>query len=653
MYAEFVACYEATGQVNWLKKFIPGLKIIDDISRPLKLYCDNEPAVIDPLGPQRPRWASSHTRPDRGHSSPFIAGGPPSHCAIKRRWGLAAQGTRFTVPPPPHQQSRTLADLSEDQSPTARMFRGYDGRGIRGRRGGRSFGAGRDMGETSDTSRDRQWETKDEVVRSGGGGRRTVAGFTGGLQRGDGGFRGGRGRGWPRVGAEARRGRAGAAGKGKIIEEGDKKKRSEEGGGGADEEIAEAGEDEGGLEQGVGIMCSRCTKRGHVAENAQDHVSHRCPLLKQSRPMAHAVGYAVHGLGFCHIPHPPLPRSKKEPKSAVISVAGGVLTMEQVVSQLQRIFLGKWTWELMEQEDNIFITNFPSKHELQRAIAFGGADVKEAGLQGLRLQFDVWVEKEEGFLLPKVWVRVYGIRKALREFMNLWAVGSMLGSTQTIQVAVLNPMLIPAHLDVVIGDHHFELEFEVERLGLDENGEEMEVTWRGGEDGREEEEEGEQEEDTANDRNPKRQKGSDGSGKEGDEQHIDQDMQVNNLGLNIPELRERLTAMSETDFEAFLREKANGILDGVVSEALDVLAEKFEEPPASEVEEEESVQSSEKETQVPETAVCEMDEDRDLAMHCSRQEGGGTIISRLEVGVHAPAAIPNFGVSSESQPKVG
>ena len=81
----------------------------------------------------------------------------------------------------------------------------------------------------------------------------------------------------------------------------------------------------------------------------------------------------------------------------------------------------------MEHEENVFITKFPSKHELQRAIAFGGADVKVAGLQGLRLQFDVWAKKEEGFLLPKVWVKVYGIRKVLREFMNLWAVGSMLG----------------------------------------------------------------------------------------------------------------------------------------------------------------------------------------------------------------------------------
>jgi hypothetical protein len=37
MYAEFVACYETTGQVNWLKKFIPGLKVVDSIHKSLKL----------------------------------------------------------------------------------------------------------------------------------------------------------------------------------------------------------------------------------------------------------------------------------------------------------------------------------------------------------------------------------------------------------------------------------------------------------------------------------------------------------------------------------------------------------------------------------------------------------------------------------------
>ena len=46
MYAEFVACYEASGQVKWLKKFIPSLKVVDSIERPIKMYCDNEPAVF-------------------------------------------------------------------------------------------------------------------------------------------------------------------------------------------------------------------------------------------------------------------------------------------------------------------------------------------------------------------------------------------------------------------------------------------------------------------------------------------------------------------------------------------------------------------------------------------------------------------------------
>ena len=31
--------------MNWLKKFIPGLKVVDDICRPLKLYYDNDPAI--------------------------------------------------------------------------------------------------------------------------------------------------------------------------------------------------------------------------------------------------------------------------------------------------------------------------------------------------------------------------------------------------------------------------------------------------------------------------------------------------------------------------------------------------------------------------------------------------------------------------------
>ena len=46
MEAEFIACYETTSQALWLKNFISGLKVVDSISRPLKIFCDNSAAVF-------------------------------------------------------------------------------------------------------------------------------------------------------------------------------------------------------------------------------------------------------------------------------------------------------------------------------------------------------------------------------------------------------------------------------------------------------------------------------------------------------------------------------------------------------------------------------------------------------------------------------
>ncbi|KAL5823734.1 hypothetical protein ACOSQ4_021634 [Xanthoceras sorbifolium] len=46
MEAEFVSCFEATSHGVWLKSFISGLRIVDSISKPLKMYCDNSAAVF-------------------------------------------------------------------------------------------------------------------------------------------------------------------------------------------------------------------------------------------------------------------------------------------------------------------------------------------------------------------------------------------------------------------------------------------------------------------------------------------------------------------------------------------------------------------------------------------------------------------------------
>ena len=46
MEAEFVSCFEATSHGVWMKSFIYGLRIVDSIFRPLKVFCDNSAAVL-------------------------------------------------------------------------------------------------------------------------------------------------------------------------------------------------------------------------------------------------------------------------------------------------------------------------------------------------------------------------------------------------------------------------------------------------------------------------------------------------------------------------------------------------------------------------------------------------------------------------------
>ncbi|RVX04827.1 Copia protein [Vitis vinifera] len=44
--AEFISCFEATSHGVWIKSFIFGFRIMDSISRPLSIYCDNSTVVF-------------------------------------------------------------------------------------------------------------------------------------------------------------------------------------------------------------------------------------------------------------------------------------------------------------------------------------------------------------------------------------------------------------------------------------------------------------------------------------------------------------------------------------------------------------------------------------------------------------------------------
>ncbi|KAI3463923.1 hypothetical protein Pfo_020586 [Paulownia fortunei] len=46
MAAEFIACYEASNHGIWLRNFVTGLRVVDGIKRPLKIFCDNKSVVL-------------------------------------------------------------------------------------------------------------------------------------------------------------------------------------------------------------------------------------------------------------------------------------------------------------------------------------------------------------------------------------------------------------------------------------------------------------------------------------------------------------------------------------------------------------------------------------------------------------------------------
>lgn len=154
-----------------------------------------------------------------------------------------------------------------------------------------------------------------------------------------------------------------------------------------------------------------------------------------------------------------------------------------------------------------------------------------------------------------------------------------------ILVAVLDPKLIPRMLDVVIGDHYFDLVFEVEKKGFDENGDEVDIIWDGGEGEGDGEGKGEEKEPGADseasladsrmeERENKRLKGDGESSRDGSQ-----------TGKDGP--TERGHVLTEEEFQDFLRWKAEMILDKVVDEVLEETASEVmreEEEPMEETE---------------------------------------------------------------------
>jgi hypothetical protein len=126
---------------------------------------------------------------------------------------------------------------------------------------------------------------------------------------------------------------------------------------------------------------------------------------------------------------------------------------------------------VQEQDGKSFVVPFPSLEELERMIAIRTITTKNR--EGTII-FEEFVDDVQPIkVLEQVWVTVTKVPRVLRSFLALWAVGSIMGATQKVDmvhlratgqvhilVAVLDVKKIPKQADVCVGNSVYRLLFK-------------------------------------------------------------------------------------------------------------------------------------------------------------------------------------------------
>ena len=177
------------------------------------------------------------------------------------------------------------------------------------------------------------------------------------------------------------------------------------------------------IECTVIVFCEIC--------KSTDHAMCRCPILKQLKPMAQLVGQAVDALAGFHIPHPPIQPTKRDSRMALISTSGKNLTEEDVAAFLRVLVSDTFAWEVKQHSGSDFKALFLTNGDLTKMTRFN-VEMKE----GVTLKFQEFKEEEEyfGHALPVVWMRVMNLPTILKEYVILWALGTLFGVTQEVDM---------------------------------------------------------------------------------------------------------------------------------------------------------------------------------------------------------------------------
>jgi hypothetical protein len=190
--------------------------------------------------------------------------------------------------------------------------------------------------------------------------------------------------------------------------------------------------------------------------------------------------YAVEGLGFFFIPQDRSVKQKMDARAALIRVIKGSLAVQEVVSKLERLIPGDWSWKVEDVGHNLFRTIFPLKNELLRMVEWG---VVQSKFNKSKFQIEeCMVDAEVKYVLPKVWIQFSGLPPHHRNYLTIWVVVSILGVTKEVDMVftrhfdinhlqdmVMDPTLIPQRVNVVIGEGMYELILRVEGASTDYN----------------------------------------------------------------------------------------------------------------------------------------------------------------------------------------
>jgi hypothetical protein len=166
-----------------------------------------------------------------------------------------------------------------------------------------------------------------------------------------------------------------------------------------------------------------------------DHYTNQCSLLRGPKPSVAYCAASDDNGGFFHIQaanEHDIVAADVSPATALIKVESGEVSQQLLLTTLAQIVPVTWRWEAHEEGHKCFIVPFPSLEELTCMVAI--ATITTKNKEGT-FSIEEFVDDVQPIkVLDQVWVTVTKVPRALRSFLPLWAVGTMIGDTQKVDI---------------------------------------------------------------------------------------------------------------------------------------------------------------------------------------------------------------------------